>query len=222
MEPIWLFNFHVRHVSPHAHSEMEIDTMAKILTLKDSLRTEYDRLFAECVVRPIHMDAINNSVQRIIGGKSRYQAVAQATGVPWTVIAAIHLLECNLSFTRHLHNGDPLSAKTSHIPKGRPPGTAPWSWEESAVDALREFAQWNDWSVAGTLYKLESYNGFGYRLYHPTVLSPYLWSYSNHYTKGKYAADGVWSASLVSRQPGAAVILRRLAAWARTLLQTHR
>jgi hypothetical protein len=58
---------------------------------------------------------------------------------------------------------------------------------------------------------LERYNGWGYRLYHPHVLSPYLWSGSNHYTSGRYVADGTWSETAVSQQIGAAVILRRMA-----------
>jgi len=43
------------------------------------------------------------------------------------------------------------------------------------------------------------------------VKSPYLWSFSNHYLKGKYVADGKWDPNAVSQQAGAMVILRRLA-----------
>jgi len=57
---------------------------------------------------------------------------------------------------------------------------------------------------------LEGYNGFGYRTRHPEVLSPYLWSYSNHYESGKYVADGTFSPSAVSQQCGAAILLRRM------------
>ena len=65
----------------------------------------------------------------------------------------------------------------------------------------------NEWG----LYKLEEYNGWGYRKFHPHVKSPYLWSFSNNYTSGKYVKDGVWSNTAKSDQCGAAVILRRLA-----------
>ena len=66
-------------------------------------------------------------------------------------------------------------------------GKPPFTWEESASDALalRGLRGDTDWSLAGTLYQLEGYNGWGYRLYHQHVLSPYLWSYSNHYQSGK-------------------------------------
>jgi lysozyme family protein len=181
------------------------------LKLTDALRTEYGKLFNTCVIRPERHAEIDRAAKAMIANKARYQAVSAKTGVPWTVIAVNHQLECNLSFNRHLHNGDPLSAKTVQVPKGRPPGNPPWTWEVSAADALREYAGWKDWTLAGTLFMLERYNGPGYRLYHPSVLSPYLWSFSAHYTKGKYAADGVWSPTLVSKQTGAAVLLRRLA-----------
>jgi lysozyme family protein len=139
-------------------------------------------------------------------------------------VALIHSLESGLSFSSHLHNGDPLTARTTHVPAGRPvanptanpkqaPGaTNPYTWEESAADALRQkgLNTWTDWTIVASLYKLEAYNGWGYRMYHSTVLSPYLWSYTNHYTKGKYAADGKWNANLVSSQAGAAAILREM------------
>jgi hypothetical protein len=48
-------------------------------------------------------------------------------------------------------------------------------------------------------------------MYHSHVLSPYLWSFSNQYSSGKYVADGRWSDTAVSKQAGAAVLLRRMA-----------
>jgi len=183
------------------------------LSLTDSLRHDYDRLFSTCAVRPQYQAEIDTALTRIIAHKDRYAALAQTAGVPWTLIAVLHAMECGQNFNRHLHNGDPLDRPTVQVPKGRPPGKGPWTWEQSATDALtiQGFQRWKDWSVAGVLYKLECYNGTGYRLYHPSVLSPYLWSYSNHYSAGKYKADGAFSASAQSKQPGTAVLLRRLA-----------
>jgi len=76
---------------------------------------------------------------------------------------------------------------------------------------MRGLGAKTDWSLAGMLYQLEGYNGWGYRLHHPHVLTPYLWSFSNHYTSGKYVAGGTWSDIAASKQCGAAVLLRRLA-----------
>ncbi len=45
----------------------------------------------------------------------------------------------------------------------------------------------------------------------PTLRDEYQWSYSNHYTKGKYVADGTFSLTAVSKQCGVAALLRRMA-----------
>jgi len=37
-----------------------------------------------------------------------------------------------------------------------------------------------------------------------------LWSFSNHYTKGKYVKDGVFDPNAVSQQVGSALVLKRL------------
>jgi len=66
-------------------------------------------------------------------------------------------------------------------------------------------------SCPGVLYEIEGYNGWGYRLYHPEIKSPYLWAASNQYISGKYVKDGTWSSAAVSAQCSTAVGLRRLA-----------
>ena len=128
--------------------------------------------------------------------KDAYRGVERLTRVPWFAIAVIHSLEASSDFNCHLHNGEPLTARTVHEPPGRPAsGNPPFSWEQSAVDAL-EFdglTQVTDWSVEHLAYMLEAFNGFGYRQHHPQVKAPYLWSDSNQYTKGKYVGDGQWS-----------------------------
>lgn len=127
-------------------------------------------------------------------------------------------MESSLKFTRHLHNGDSLKKRTINVPDGRPV-TAPingwevgYTWEESAIDALtlKEFDQVKDWSLAAQLWQIEKYNGFGYRQYHPEVLSPYLWSGTNLYNQGKYTADGKWDADAVSAQIGVVALLKIL------------
>jgi lysozyme family protein len=58
------------------------------------------------------------------------------------------------------------------------------------------------------LYRLEAYNGFGYR--RKGVPSPYLWSFCNLYERGKYVADGQYDPNAVSKQCGAGVMLKKL------------
>lgn len=179
-----------------------------------SLGNEYETLFNTCVVRPERAGRVDELADRVLANKDRYRAVGASLGIPWFFIGAVHNMESDCNFKCHLHNGDPLTARTVQVPAGRPrTGSPPFTWEESARDALtlRNLGANTDWSLAGTLFQLEGYNGWGYRLFHPHVLSPYLWSFSNLYASGKYVADGTWSDSAKSQQCGGAVILRRLA-----------
>lgn len=181
------------------------------MKLTQSLKSEYLELWKTCAIRPARAATVDALVDRLVENKRRYTAAGKPHGVPWHVVGVIHLLEASGDFSTHLHNGDPLTARTVHVPAGRPAGgKPPFTWEESAADAVRmKLRGWTDWSVPATLYLLERYNGFGYR---PRgIPTPYLWSFSNHYSKGKYVRDGVYSPTAVSAQCGAAVLLRRMA-----------
>ncbi|MFO7446213.1 MAG: hypothetical protein R6W90_07585 [Ignavibacteriaceae bacterium] len=185
------------------------------MLLNDRLKTEYQNLFDTMVINSNRVPIVKSIVKKIKANEIRYAAVAEQLNIPWYFAAVIHNMECSLNFSRHLHNGDPLTGRTIHVPAGRPlTGNPPFTWEQSGVDALRlkKLHLWKEWSIPGMLFKLEEYNGFGYRRKHPDVLTPYLWSFSNHYTKGKYIADGKWSDKAVSNQCGAAVILKELSA----------
>jgi lysozyme family protein len=182
---------------------------AKKLTL--AMRTEYTGLYSTAILAAAKGNEINTIINRIVANRSRYELVANTTGVPWYFIAIIHNMEVSGKFNGHLHNGDPLTARTVQVPANRPrTGVPPFTWEESALDALayEGFVGVKGWSISQMLFRLEKYNGFGYRP--KQVNSPYLWSYSQHFTKGKYVADGVWDPAATSRQAGAAVILKQL------------
>lgn len=183
-------------------------------TLTAALRSEYESLFNNCVISSKRASEVGRLVDKLLANRARYAAVSKTSGVPWHFIAATHNMESSQNFAKHLHNGDPLSARTVQEPAGRPAsGSPPFTWEESAADALaiKKLGAATDWSLAGTLYRLELYNGWGYRTYHPETLTPYLWGWSNHYVSGKYVKDGVWSPTAVTDQCGAAVLLRRFA-----------
>lgn len=187
--------------------------MPKKLWTPAELRDEYQRLWDTMVIRKVYSGTVVAQAQEIAKHKARYEGIQAAIGVPWEFVGVIHSLECSLSFSKHLHCGDPLTARTVRVPKGRPlKGNPPFTWEESALDALemKGLDKLDDWSIPRQLYELERYNGFGYRNYHPEVLSPYLWSMTNHYTRGKYIADGKWSSTAVSKQVGAAALLKTL------------
>lgn len=187
--------------------------MARVL-LDEELRCEYQRLFETCVVNKDKVAGVEALIAGLMAHREDYQAVEDALGVPWHVAAVIHSLEREGRFDCHLHNGDPLTARTVHLPDGYPrQGEPPFTWMESALDALKlhHLNQWRDWTISGTLFKLEAYGGWNYRLFHPNVPTPYLWNYSNHYQSGKYIADGTWSNTAVTQECGGAVLLRRMA-----------
>ena len=185
------------------------------MELNGKLTKEYVDLWKSCVVRPQRRDEVDALVKRIAANKDRYKKAGDPLGVPWHVVGVIHMLEAGGDFSKHLHNGDPLTARTVHVPKGRPKaGRPPFKWEVSARDALvfDGLSRRKNWSLPGTLFALEQFNGFGYRKPSINIHSPYLWSFSNQYTKGKFDSDGHFSPTAVSQQCGAAVLLKRMVA----------
>jgi lysozyme family protein len=181
--------------------------------LTQALASEYRELFNTMELDQDRFGDVDRIVSIILSNKARYEAAAVGVKAPWFFVAVIHNMESGLRMDRHLHNGDPLTARTRHVPANRPAkGEPPFTWEESASDALqlRKIDAVSDWNLERILYELEGYNGWGYRQYHQHVKSPYLWSFSNHYKRGKYVADGTWSDTARSRQCGAAVIIKRL------------
>ncbi len=178
-----------------------------------ALKPEYARLFRKLVVRPQYQESVDWHLALIRKSRARYEKVEAQTGVPWHFVAVTHGLEASFNFRAHFHNGDfPLTARTRQVPAGRPTRWLPPSdWESSAQDALRLLGYTNqsDWTLERTLFRLEAYNGLGYRLL--GVPTPYLWSFSNHYERGKFVSDGKFNASARSQQCGAAVLLKLLA-----------
>jgi lysozyme family protein len=177
------------------------------------LRKDSATLLATCRVTATHIDEVARVARRVAANAQRYQDVVTALGghIPWFFIGVIHSLESNFSFTRHLHNGDPLTARTVQEPRGRPvSGSPPFTWEASAADALRgrKLDQVADWPLVVILDELERYNGTGY--VSRGINSPYLWSFSQHWTKGKFVKDHVFDPNATSDQCGGAVILRQL------------
>lgn len=183
------------------------------LPFTPELAAQYEQLFKNAVINAKKYPEVDKLVDTIVANKARYEQVGAPLNIPWYFIGVIHCMEGGLNFKTHLHNGDPLTARTVQVPKGRPVAGAPtFTWEFSAADALvyEGFDKKTDWSLAGILYNLECYNGTGYRSKSININTPYLWSYSSNYTKGKYAADGKYDPELVSKQCGGAVLLRRM------------
>lgn len=175
---------------------------------------EYRRLWDTMTVSDDWQKKAKAIAGRIVANQGRYATAVAGTDVPWWFVAVVHAMECSLRFDQHLHNGDPLAARTVRVPRNRPPaGTPPFTWEQSARDAL-EYERLTaivSWSLEDALFNWHRYNGINNEYKRRGIPTPYLWSGSQHYRKGKYVADGVFDAEAVSAQVGAAVLLKTLA-----------
>lgn len=133
-------------------------------------------------------------LRRIEDYKIVYSAVKQATGIPTIMIGTIHYLEANNNFKLSIRDGSPLIGK---------------EWVEDARKVLDPYSLVNgNWNVGVCLAIMERYNGLGYRK--RGIETPYLWSGTDLYKKGKFVRDGVFDPNAVSKQVGGAVVFRML------------
>ena len=163
------------------------------------------------VVRVEKQSEVRWTVKKIERSKDRYEALEKVTGVKWFIIASLHNMECGLRFDEHLHNGDSLTKRTWQVPAGRPKtGSPPFTFEESAIDALRfdKMDKVNWTTVTTSLDALEGYNGLGYKK--RRIPTPYLWAGTNVEKSGRYVRDGVWDANARSNQIGIVPVLKEL------------
>jgi lysozyme family protein len=162
-----------------------------------------------CKVYPSLFHTLDLVSHRLTAAKSRYQAVEEKTGVPWSVIAVIHERESSQSWAASLAQGDPWNRASIHEPAHRGPFA---SWEEAAMDALvicpPHAAKWDDWTIGGALTLLEEYNGLGYAVH--GMPSPYVWASTDQYSHGKYIADGHFDPNAIDHQMGCAALLMRM------------
>jgi lysozyme family protein len=154
--------------------------------------------------------------QKAFANKARYVSIAKRSGMPeiaWLFVAVSHYRESSQDFTKNLGQGDPLNRVTVHVPAGRGPFLGPTAFEDGAVDALVNCAPYAarnaDWSIAGMLTLLERYNGLGY--VNHGIPSPYIWSGTDQYVRGKYVADGVFDPNAVDKQLGCAGLILAIA-----------
>jgi lysozyme family protein len=169
---------------------------------------DFRELYQTAHVKPELRSALATVVTKAVQNRAQYEQISSGTTVPWWMVAAIHQKECGMRFDCHLHNGDPLSARTVRVPPGRPlQPDPPYTFVQSAIDALhgeqKKFPQ--TWDVVGALSFAEHYNGTGYR--RQNVYSPYVWGGTQHYTTGHYIADGKFDPMAIAKAPGVAAIL---------------
>ena len=173
---------------------------------------DYAGLYHAAQLRAERLDEIRAVCHLIFTHKAIYDRVELESGIPWWVVGAIHSLESSCSFDRHLHNGDPLTNRTVHVPHGRPlampkSGRFPYEWYESAVDALSLHTHPKVMDpLPECLQYMEAYNGFGYRKHH--VNTPYVWGATTAYSSGLFIRDGSFNPTISSAGIGGAAILK--------------
>ena len=183
----------------------------------ESVKGSYQSLWDTLVPTPSRAPELQQIAHRALDHKTSYQAVAKTVwGTPdyWYVVALIDQMEGGGGANTYLGNGQSLSRVTTETPAGRGPFD---NFHDGALDALRYdgLDKIHDWSAASVGYHLEAYNGWGY-LSKP-IVSPYIASWSNKYTKGKYVKDHDYDADAVSQQPGALTILKVLSTLDKTI-----
>lgn len=182
----------------------------------EDLREFYINHYKTVTIDDNRVEEISSICDKIEKYKHIYDRITKQSRstVPWWFIGAIHYRESNFSFARHIHNGDPLSARTTNVPANRPlSGNPPFTFEDSVSDiieykSLNKETSWH--LVTRTLWLFEKYNGFGYIKYHNDVMSPYIWGGTDKYVSGGYASDGKFKEFYVSKQIGCAPIVKTL------------
>jgi lysozyme family protein len=173
---------------------------------------ENAKLWEIAKIKPSFLSQANAIADRIIKNKARYSLVESATGIPWFLIGCLHNMEGSGSFSTWLANGDPLTAPTVRVPKGLGKGMVfPLKWEDAAILSLRH-ERWKNikTDIPSFLMLSELYNGAGYA--NRGMVSPYLWSGTDQYVKGKYTADSKFDPEAVSKQVGVVTVLKALQA----------
>lgn len=169
------------------------------LHLKNSARWSKAKLTR----RPEYVSGGYAPVPRILAARNRYELIQAQTGVNWVFVASAHYREANLNFACQLAQGDPLSQKSHNVPAGRGPFP---TFEAGAYDALvrcQPYAARNkDWSMPFLLTIEEAYNGLGYA--YRGLPSPYVWSGTDQYQRGKFIRDRVFDPGTVDKQLGVA------------------
>lgn len=173
------------------------------------LKPEYTDWWAKATIDDSARARVTETVKKILQYRNTYEQLVKGMALPWWFVAVLHYRESSLDFTTHLHNGDKLSARTKNVPSGRPLlGQPPFTWVESALDALKmkDLHLLKDVSVPRLLFEAERYNGFGYR--NRDDESVYVWSgTSMSDEKGKFVRDGVYDRSAPEKQLGIAALM---------------
>ncbi len=164
---------------------------------------EYAKQWDKMKIKASREGEFTRIAHKLVGLKDKYVPIEKATGVPWYMIAVIHMREADNNFNCGLAQGDPWNKRSRNKPICGPFN----SFFDSALWALKHdgLSGQKDWRIEKLLYWNEVFNGAGYHL--KGTPSPYIWGGTNIQQAGKYIRDGVYSSKVWDNQPGVAPIL---------------
>ncbi|MCL4503837.1 MAG: hypothetical protein M1438_18590, partial [Deltaproteobacteria bacterium] len=133
----------------------------------EDYQEQYEQLFKDCqIVDAGKQQQVDKAIAGMQAHQARYAALADQLGIPWYFVAVAHQREASGNFSRSVRDGHRLPAGLS--------------WEDDALAVMQEqCGGWHNWSLAGLFYRLEAYNGFGYRK--DQINSPYPRSFATCY-----------------------------------------
>ncbi len=165
---------------------------------------EYAKQWDAMVIKPARRHEFEQIAHHLVALKDHYVPIERATGVPWYMIALIHMREASNDFSKGLAQGDPWNRRSHNKPICGPFK----SFFDSAIWALKHDGLTTviDWRLEKQLYHHEVFNGTGYDM--RNLASPYIWGGTNQQRAGKFVSDGVFSRTTWDTQPGVAPIMK--------------
>jgi lysozyme family protein len=139
--------------------------------------------------------------------QGKYAEISAKLGIPQIFIATSFERESSSNFMLSPAQGDPWNERSVHVPAGRGPYP---NWAAAAIDTYtHEGLVGLTWDWTRLCYEGEMFNGFGYRAY--GLQTPYDWSGTNNYVRGKFVSDGKFNGSVVDAQLGIIPVARVMA-----------
>jgi len=167
----------------------------------------YAQQWDAMAIKPGRLHEFESIAHHLVALKDHYVPIERATGVPWYMIALLHMREASNDFSKGLAQGDRWD-RVSH----NKPICGPFkSFFDSAVWALKHdgLTAIHDYRLEKQIYYHEIFNGLGYEM--RNLPSPYIWGGTNQQRAGKYVKDGVFSRTEWDSQPGVAPIMKMMA-----------
>lgn len=181
----------------------------QIMPAFELIGPQYRQMFAAMEYKPGYERAAQKVAQRVYHDMPVYSAAAKACNVPAIFIMCANERESDGWLGAYLGNGQPWNRITTEVPPNRGPFK---NFIAGCVDAVHleglNLLNLSDWTVSRLLYKLTSFNGWGY--YYHSIPSPYIWAGSTIQKPGKYVRDGVLDLTVMDPQLGAALVYDQL------------